>query len=169
VPGVLFHFSEDPTIERFVPHVPASNPTQEPAVWAIDAAHAPLYWFPRDCPRVTVWPRDEHERRRYEVTFGTSAPRLHAIETRWLERMRTVELHRYELPASTFRRWKEASGQWISRAEVVPIGVHPVGDLLEAHERAGIELRVLDSLHDLRDQVISDQWDFSIVRFRNAV
>jgi hypothetical protein len=24
--GDLFHFSQDPSIERFVPHVPATNP-----------------------------------------------------------------------------------------------------------------------------------------------
>ena len=103
--GVLHHFSEDPTIRRFVPHVPASNPTQAPAVWAIDTEHAPLYWFPRECPRVTVWPRDESERPAFEERFGTTAPRLHAVEAAWLERMRTVDLYRYDLPATTFRRW----------------------------------------------------------------
>jgi hypothetical protein len=56
-PDVLYHFSEDPNIHRFAPHVPRTNPTHPPAVWAIDADHAPLYWFPRDCPRVTIWPR----------------------------------------------------------------------------------------------------------------
>ena len=50
----LFHFSHDPSIERFTPHVPATNPSQSPSVWAIDAEHAPLYWFPRNCPRVTA-------------------------------------------------------------------------------------------------------------------
>ena len=166
---MLHHFSEDPTIRRFVPHVPASNPTQAPAVWAIDTAHAPLYWFPRDCPRVTVWPRDESERPAFEERFGTTAPRLHAVEAAWLERMRTVDLYRYDLPARTFRRWEEASGQWISRVEVVPSTVEPVGDLLALHERAGIELRVVESLWPLRELAISDEWDFSIVRMRNAV
>ena len=53
--AVLFHFSEDPTLQRFVPHVPRTNPAHEPAVWAIDDDHAPLYWFPRACPRITAW------------------------------------------------------------------------------------------------------------------
>ena len=166
---MLHHFSEDPTIRRFVPHVPASNPTQAPAVWAIDTAHAPLYWFPRDCPRVTVWPRDEAERPAFEERFGTTAPRLHAVEAAWLERMRTVDLYRYDLPTTTFRRWEEASGQWISRVEVLPSTVEPVGDLLALHEQAGIELRVVESLWPLRELAISDEWDFSIVRMRNAV
>ena len=169
MPVVLHHFSEDPLIRRFVPHVPASNPTQAPAVWAIDAAHAPLYWFPRECPRVTVWPRDASERPAFEARFGTTAPRLHAIETAWLERMQTVELYRYDLPATTFRPWAEASGQWISQVEVVPLSVSPVGDLLSLHAHAGIELRVVGSLWPLRELAVSDEWDFSIVRMRNAV
>jgi hypothetical protein len=168
VRGVLFHFSEDPRIERFVPHIPATNPTQAPAVWAIDEAHAPLYWFPRDCPRVTAWPRDDAERQAFEAAFTTTAPRVHAIEARWLDRLRAAELFRYDLPAETFVPWTEASGQWISRAEVVPLAVEPVGDLLAAHERAGIELRVVDSLWPVRALAISDRWDFSIVRMSNA-
>ena len=91
----LYHFSEDPTIERFVPHVPATNPTHEPAVWAIDAQHAPLYWFPRDCPRVTAWPRSETERREFEAAFGTTAERVHAVEHTWVDRIRAAELSRY--------------------------------------------------------------------------
>lgn len=42
----LYHFSEDPSIERFVPHVPRTNPTHPPAVWAIDEVHAPLSGSP---------------------------------------------------------------------------------------------------------------------------
>ena len=53
--SALYHFSEDPSIERFVPHVPVTNLQHAPAVWAIDAEHSPLYWFPRDCPRAAVW------------------------------------------------------------------------------------------------------------------
>jgi hypothetical protein len=44
VQTVLHHFSEDPSIERFIPHVPRTNPTHRAAVWAIDVDHAPLYW-----------------------------------------------------------------------------------------------------------------------------
>jgi hypothetical protein len=166
--GVLHHFSEDPAIERFIPHVPPSNPTQAPAVWAIDAEHAPLYWFPRDCPRVTVWPRSEAERPGYEAAFATPAPRIHVIEVAWLERIRTVELYRYDLPADTFQPWEEAFGQFISQVDVVPLSVRPVGDLLAAHERAGIELRAVESLWPVRALAISHDWNFSIVRMANA-
>ena len=79
-PDVLYHFSEDPNIQRFVPHVPRTNPTHPPAVWAIDADHAPLYWFPRDCPRVTIWPLRPDDSALFQERLTTVAMRVHAIE-----------------------------------------------------------------------------------------
>ena len=167
-PVVLHHFSEDPTITRFVPHVPATNPDHRPAVWAIDADHAPLYWFPRDCPRVTVWPRSAGGRTHFTSWFLTSADRLHAIETGWLSRMRDVVLYRYDLPAAPFSPWAEARGQWIAEDEVVPLRVEPVGDLLALHAGAEIELRLMPDLWPLIDAVVdgaaTGDWDFSVVR-----
>src|SRR5512138_887433 len=130
---------------RFLPHVPRTNASHAPAVWAIDADHAPLYWFPRDCPRVTAWPRTPDEADVFRAAFHTTAPRLHGIELGWLERMRTAVLFAYELDAAGFRPWPAASGQWISTRTVEPRRVQP--------------------LHDL---AVSDRWDFSIVRMANA-
>jgi len=165
---VLFHFSEDPAITRFVPHVPRTNPSHAPAVWAIDAAHAPLYWFPRDCPRVTAWPRNAAEAIAFRSAFVTDARRVHAIELGWLDRMRTTRLYRYELDARQFSPWEGASGQWIADHEVEPIDVIPLDDLLQLHVDAGIELRAVPSLWPLHDLAVSERWDFSIVRIANA-
>jgi hypothetical protein len=168
VGALLYHFSEDPTIRRFAPHVPATNPSQAPAVWAIDARHAPLYWFPRDCPRVAVWPRPSDDVKRFSTTWATSALRVHAIESGWLMRMRSAALYEYVVDAGPFEPWSEASGQWITTENVPPLEVRPVGDLLDAHVRAGIELRMVPSLWPIRDLAASDHWDFSIVRMANA-
>ena len=42
-PGELLHFSEDPTITRFEPHVAATAQRPEAYVWAVDAGNAPSY------------------------------------------------------------------------------------------------------------------------------
>src|SRR5262245_15018460 len=131
---------------RFVPHVPRTNATHAPAVWAIDPEHAPLYWFPRDCPRVTTWPRTADEEIAFRAAFRTSAPRVHGIELGWLDRMRTAVLYAYELDPADFQPWPAASGQWIATRPVVPLRVVAVGDLLDAHVAAGIELRAVPSL-----------------------
>ena len=44
-PGEVLHFSEDPGITRFVPHVAATAQQPEAYVWAVNAARAPDYWF----------------------------------------------------------------------------------------------------------------------------
>lgn len=167
-PQVLYHFSEDPTITRFVPHVPRTNPEHRRAVWAIDAEHAPLYWFPRDCPRVTVWPLRAADLVTFQQRFTTAASRLHAIESTWLERMRSTQVYRYQLDASRFVPWEDANGQWIAERDIVPLGVSPVGDLLQAHAQAGIELRIVPSLWPLFDIAVGGEFDFSMVRMHNA-
>jgi hypothetical protein len=167
-PSVLYHFSEDPHIERFTPHVPRTNPSHAAAVWAIDAEHAPLYWFPRDCPRVTIWSRNVEESVVFRERFTTSALRLHAIESAWLDRMRDATVYRYEFEAEDFVPWEPANGQWISDREVNPISVSPVGDLLAAHVAAAIELRIAPSLWPLHDVARHGEFDFSLVRMHNA-
>ena len=42
-PFALWHFSEDPSLGRFRPHVPATNPGASPLVWAVDTRHAPMF------------------------------------------------------------------------------------------------------------------------------
>jgi hypothetical protein len=165
---VLFHFSEDPSITSFVPHVPRSNPSHRPAVWAIDEDHEPLYWFPRDCPRVTAWPRNSTEQPNFEKVFCTTARRVHAIESRWLGAMRSTVLYRYTLPAEPFEPWPNASGQWISGAVVEPVDLLAIEDLLACHASASVELRITPDLWPFHDVTVSDMWDFSIVRMSNA-
>jgi hypothetical protein len=167
-PSVLYHFSEDPNVERFVPHVPKTNPTHRPAVWAINHERAPLYWFPRECPRVTIWPFDDAGLPRFQSRFITSANRLHAIESGWYERMCNARVYRYEFAAEDFEPWEEANGQWVSEREVVPTSVEPVGDLIAAHNAAEIELRLTPSLWPLHDVALDGQFDFSLVRMHNA-
>ena len=105
-------------------------------MWAVDAERAPLYWFPRDCPRVTAWPRSDAEQVAFRDAFTTTARRVHAIELGWLPSMSTTVLYRYRFDAATFRPWQDAVGQWISDSPVEAIDVEPVGDLLDLHVAA---------------------------------
>jgi hypothetical protein len=164
----LLHFSEDPSITRFVPHVPPTNPTQAPAVWAIDAEHAPVYWFPRDCPRGAVWADADEERVILRRTFLTTATRVQVTELDWLDRVRSTRLFVYELDREPFEPWPEAAGQWIARVAVEPIAVRPLGDVLELHARAGIELRFAPNIWPFWGAVVASGLPFSGVRLRNA-
>jgi len=174
VPDFVFHFSEDPAIQRFLPHVPPTNPTAGAHVWAIDAEHAPLYWFPRDCPRATVWARDNSELAALQARFATTARRVHWMESAWVERFADARLYEYRFAASAFREWRDAGGawiaegQWIADVEVVPDAVTPIGSCESRHSAAGIDLRVVDNLWGPIDAVVESGLPFSIVRARNA-
>jgi hypothetical protein len=50
---MLFHMSEESNIRRFEPR--ASEYTDEPVVWAIDAKRLYNFLVPRDCPRATYY------------------------------------------------------------------------------------------------------------------
>ncbi len=165
--AVLFHYSEDPCVSRFEPHVPRTNPGVAAAVWAIDAARAPLYWFPRDCPRVTVWANTAAQRRHLRHLFGTDCTRVQAAPSSWSDEIGACKLYEYRFEAADFGPWPEAEGQWISYRAVTPADVVPVGDLLERHREVNIDLRLVPSLGAIRETVLESGLPFSIVRYRD--
>ncbi|MBI3460442.1 hypothetical protein HY009_05885, partial [Candidatus Acetothermia bacterium] len=127
-PNFVYHFSEDPSIKIFQPHIPTTRTDAEPLVWAIDEEHAPLYWFPRDCPRITFWLEPATSSETKARFFGhTAATRVHAIESVWFDRLRQTKLYAYRLSSDTFEPYGEADGHWVSRQEVVPLAIEPVG------------------------------------------
>ena len=161
----VLHFSEDPAIDRFVPHVPATNPDQPPLVWTIDELHAPLYWFPRDCPRIAFWRADGAP----PCELGpTAARRVHAIGADWLDRVRDCALFAYRFDSNGFEPWADADGHWVAATEQRPLLVEPVGDLLALHAAASIELRIVPDLLPLRDAVVASGLRFSMCRLSNA-
>lgn len=170
-PGEVFHFSEDPTIERFVPHVAPTSRETEPYVWAVDAPRCPDYWFPRDCPRGMAWvvPTTTNADRERILGAGCGT-RVHAIEYGWLPALRSARLYAYRLPAAPFRYLSPTETHAMVATEpVLPLGpAEPVGDLLALHEAAGIQLRLLPSLWPWWDEVIRSTVGFSGIRLRNA-
>jgi hypothetical protein len=165
-PHALWHVSEDAAIDRFVPHHQPLHANDEPLVYAVDTRHLPLYWFPRDCPRASFWAwsgtsDDDVER----WLDGDRRRRVHAVEARWIEPMRTTRVVAYRLPEETFEPWDRF---WVSRETVEPLELVELGDLLACHADARIELRIAPALYPLWDEVVASTLDFSGIRLRNA-
>jgi hypothetical protein len=157
----LWHFSEDASLGRFLP--------RDGKVWAIDEPHSWLYWFPRDCPRACFWAveattDDDVER----WLDGDRDRRVAAIETSWLERLRSVGLYAYLMPPEPFDVIEDGRF-YIASTPVDAIERVELGDLLARHAEAGNELRITPSLYPLWDRVIETTLDFSGIRLRNAV
>jgi uncharacterized protein DUF6886 len=157
----LWHFSEDPSLGHFAP--------RDGKVWAIDEAHSWLYWFPRDCPRACFWAVESTADADIERWLDGDRDRcVAAIETSWLERLRSVRLYGYRMPPEPFDV-VEDDRFYIASTPVDAIEVLELGDLLTRHAEAGNELRITPSLYPLWDQVIETTLDFSGIRLRNAV
>jgi len=138
-----------------------------PLVWAIDDWHQPMYLFPRDCPRILMWPKDGTTAQDIENYMGTPAARIVGyIERGWLGALQTQRLYRYELPAHQFTSLNDA-GMWVARSPVKPLARDRIEDLPAQLAERNVELRVLDLLTPLRDA-----WRSSLhvsgIRLRNA-
>jgi hypothetical protein len=164
----LWHFSDDPSLGQFLPHTPATNAEAPPLVWAVDTRHAPIFWFPRDCPRGCIWPSAATTAEDRERFFGqSSASRIHVIEADWLERVQAHRLYAYRLPADVFRP-HEVGGYWVSDQPVTAIERVVVDDLIGRHGRARIELRITPSIWPFWNRVTASTVAFSGSRLRNA-
>jgi len=164
----LWHVSDDPAIARFEPRAVEGHDSPEALVWAIDDAHVPAYWFPRECPRGTFWAvettSDEDVER---FLTGDRTRRVHAIEGGWLDELRRARVFAYRLAPDTFEPYPRAAGYLVSREPVEPLAVEELDDLLGRHAAAGIELRLVPDLQGLWERVIGSTLEFSGIRLRN--
>ncbi len=168
-PFKLWHYSEDPTLGRFSPQPVASDPQAPPLVWAVDTRHAPMFWFPRDCPRGCIWPVPTTTQQDRDRFFGqTAAGRVHVTEAGWLRRIQGCQIFAYQLPIDQFRPHDEVGGYWVADQPVEAIDQQVIDDLLGRHADAGIELRITPSIWPLWRQVADSTVEFSGLRLRNA-
>lgn len=169
--GELVHFSEDPDLDRFVPHVARTATDPTPYVWAVGADHAPSYWFPRACPRGTAWLTGRKTDADRQRVPGPGAHRVHLIEYAWWERMAAATIFGYRFVADDFEAYGDpaAPHAYVARHAVRPLGpAEPVGNLITLHERAGIELRLAVTLWPWWDAVIATTVGFSGIRLGSA-
>ncbi|WP_312115834.1 DUF6886 family protein [Brevibacillus reuszeri] len=165
----LFHYSEDPTISRFVPREHPSHPGLTPAVWAIARMQAPMYYFPRDCPRIAFYQTPDSTEGDIQRFLGLSRARMViTIENRWYPRLLDTRLYQYTFSSDTFYCLDKLAGYYLSHEAVEPIDVMPMGDLLAKLSQEDVELRMTPSLLPLRDALLTSSLHFSMIRMRNA-
>lgn len=156
----LFHVSETPDIEVFVPR---PNDT----VWAITAARLHNYLVPRDCPRVTFYARPETSAADRERFLG-AASSVVAIESAWRARCESTPLYVYAFEPRQFRLRDEIAGYYTTEDSVRPLHVMRIDRPLVALAERGVDVRFLASLWHLREEVADSSLGFSIIRMRNA-
>jgi hypothetical protein len=168
MPPALFHVSEDAGITVFHPRRSTVFPTLGSVVWSVAKSQLVNYLLPCDCPRVTFCATStttDRDRQRFNVV-GSS--RVVVIGSGWEERVNAAALSVYELSATMFTLYDGSAGYWVSRETVVPLRVSLVTDVLTELRRRGADLRVVDRLGPLQENVAASTLDYSIVRMRNA-
>ncbi len=173
---LLFHFSDDAEIGMFSPRkvrIPVQRRAgyewlNGPLVWAISDAFAFLYLFPRECPRIVVWPTASSTAEDVSSWLGVHTAKAVAfVERDWLERLQTSTIYRYTLPANEFEDVGDI-GMHVARTSIAPLLVDPITHLPERLNKAGVELRIVESLLPLRG-VWKSSLHASGIRLRNAV
>ena len=167
----LYHASSEPDIRVFKPRN-CRNPVtdkNENLVWAIDEEHVHNYLLPRDCPRVTFSANSNTSARDIErLMCGTTAKHVIAVETSWLKRIRDEAIYLYVFDPEGFTMVDDAAGYYVSKRAVTPKSVRKVSDILSELLERDVELRVMRSLWELREEVIHSTMQYSIIRMKNA-
>jgi hypothetical protein len=167
----LFHISENPKIEIFIPRVSPSHfdDIGSDVVFAISEKLLHNYLFPRDCPRIAFYATNKTSQEDKERLMGpTTATYVVAVENRWMTAIQKTTLFVYEMPAPYFSLLDECAGYYISRRTVAPLSIKPVYNILEELLKREIELRMMPSLQNLAVQIGRSTLNYSVIRMRNA-
>ncbi|WP_375452320.1 DUF6886 family protein [uncultured Devosia sp.] len=169
----LYHFSDDPAIDTFIPR-PVRMPSQRlpgmewlngPLVWAIQDNLDFLYHFPRDCPRILIWATARTSAADKAKWLGSYRAAAY-IERKWLPDFTAATLHRYQLPSKGFEDLHDA-GMWVSRAPVSPLNRITLADLPAALSLKTVDLRIVETLVPLQE-LWTTTLHTSGIRLRNA-
>ncbi|MDX8348286.1 hypothetical protein SLH49_09825 [Cognatiyoonia sp. IB215446] len=134
-------------------------------VWTIAPDHAFLYLFPRDCPRILIWPK-AHSSVVDQDIWLQGARRVAFVETRWMSRIRRATLYRYTLRDDAFRPLDDV-GMYVADKAVRPTHMRVISGLPAALARADVALQPLPTLARLK-RVWQTSLHASGIRLKNA-
>ncbi|MEI7024913.1 DUF6886 family protein [Paenibacillus sp. y28] len=167
---MLFHFSENPDIEVFVPKQIQSRPGFPAVVWAIDEEQEFTYYFPRECPRIVCRrTRNTSEEHRELFFKNTDADIIVTVENEWYPAIAKQRIYKYHFAEAGFELFDRTAGYYISVQTVRPAAVEAMDNLIGRLLGKNIELRFTSSLYPLREAIVSSGYEeFGIHRFSNA-
>lgn len=167
----LFHVSEDQTIECFQPRIPDRKDLDQSVglVWAIDEDRLPNFLTPRDCPRVTYHigvNTTAHDVKRHFTT--PSSTHVVIIEQKWFRIMQNTTLYLYEFAANEFQLQDDIAGYYVSTMTQIPIAKYRVDDLFQELFDRNVEVRIVDNLWSIADEIKKTTLNWSLCRMGNA-
>jgi len=165
----LFHVSEEPEITEFVPRIPYRKDVDQSKgiVWSLTEPALPNWLTPRNCPRVGFRAIDTTTQEDIARFFSSSSRHCVAIEHGWHAKMLATTLYVYEFDPTHFY-FDEAAGFYVSAQTETPIGVVKHENLFEELFKRNIEVRLVNNLWQLGDEVQKSTLKWSLCRMGYA-
>ena len=167
---MLFHISENPNIDEFIPRKSETYKELPLIVWAIDEEHVVNYYFPRDCPRIIYrYSEEVIDEDKIKYFSNTISKTIITIENRWYKKISDSIIYKYIFEKEKFKLFDKIAGYYITEEKIKPKSFEEIKDIMEKLMEQNIELRFTPNLFPLRNSLIkSSVNNFSIIRFRNA-
>ncbi len=167
----LFHVSEEKNIVKFEPRIPDRDDLDKSIglVWAIDEARLPNFLTPRNCPRV-AYHIGETTTESDIKKFFSSPTIFHGliIESKWFEIMRTTTLYVYEFNIDDFNLQDNNAGYYVAKLTQIPKEKYKFNDLFMELCRRNVEIRIVDNLWSIADEVKASTLNWSLCRMAFA-
>ncbi len=163
----LYHVSEESDIKVFNPRTPDREDLDKSVglVWAINEKCLPNFLTPRNCPRVTYHIGKNTSKEDIDKYISSkSISHVIVIENAWFETMKNTKLYLYEFDDEEFELQDEIAGYYVSKTSQIPILVHELDDLFYELFKKNIELRIVDNLWDMFDEIKKSTFDWSMCR-----
>ena len=120
---------------------------------------------PRDCPRVAYY-IGENTTEEDKKKFFSASTISHAlvIESKWFDKMTSTTLYLYEFHVDDFVLQDDVAGYYVAKTTQVPIAKYQIDNLFEALIKRNVEIRIVDNLWDIADEVKDSSLNWSLCR-----
>ena len=107
-----------------MPHIAKTASDATAYARAVDEAHAPSFWFPRQCPRAMAWTTTVTTEVDRQRILGPHTARVHMVEFAWLQRIQTAQVFAYRFDAAEFESCGSAGDPhaFVAEHPVCPLG-----------------------------------------------
>jgi len=165
----LVHVSEESNIEVFIPRIPYRNDVDQSKglVWALTEHQLKKFLTPRDCPRITYCTNETTTQEDIQKYFTTTSHYCVAIENGWFKRMANTIIYAYEFDSANFY-FDSKAGFYVSDQTEKPISITKYDDLFNTLFEMDIEIRILNNLWRLADEIGKTSLHLSMCRMGNA-
>lgn len=167
----LFHVSEESNIQAFEPRIPTRDDLDKTVglVWEIDEKRLPNFLTPRNCPRVAYYVgKDTTESDKWKFFTSTTVTYAVVIESDWFEKIKNTTQYLYEFDVDDFVLQDDVAGYYVAKTTQIPKVKYQINDLFGELIKRNVEIRVVDNLWDIAEEVKTSTLNWSLCRMAYA-